>query len=262
MKYRTLDTTVRDLCEIIGDHDHKKYVDVMKACVRMLERFNIFHESPYLRSTSLVVSNNYTVQLPSDCVKPVKVGICIDNHIHSFYYNPELCSPKDVPCCTCGGGDVTSEPKVSSVGGEHFSVDSGSCAFCSFPNYYCNSSSGVPYENFTSRPYQTYAGWFNYEMGKDRIVFDPQSNVNPQDEVVLMYKSSMQTQNGAIVVPMEMWLMLEYGIQARYGDVRFKQWNTTKSEMEEQAVVRLYNKLTKEEHEFALYGYKHLGVKR
>lgn len=263
MKYRALDIVVKDLCEVIGDYEHKKYVQVMKECVRMLERFNVFHESPYYRSTTLVVSSIYTAEIPEDCVKPIKVGVCINNHIHSFYYNAELCSPKDIKdcCCTCENTDVTETTAVDNDGNEII-VETGTCAFCSFPNYYCNNNSAVPYTNYGSTPYQTYVGWFNYELDKNRIVFDPQSSIQPNDEVVLMYKSSIQKSNGTSIVPLELWEMLRYGILARFGDVRYIQYYTSKSEAEERAVVRLYNRLTKEEMEHALFGYKHLSLVR
>lgn len=77
-----------------------------------------------------------------------------------------------------------------------------------------------------------------------------------------MYKSSIQKSNGATVVLLELWSMLEYGILARYGDARYKQYYTSKSEAEERAVVRLFNRLTKEELESAIFGYKHLSFVR
>jgi len=262
MKYRTLDIVVRDLCEVVEDYEHKKYVEIMKICVRMLERFNIFHETPYYRSTTLKVSNIYTVDLPSDCVKPIKVGVCINNHIHSFYYNAEICNPKDIVdcCCTCESTDVTNTTVATSDGG--VVLESGTCSFCSFANYYCNDNNPLPYTDYSSRPYQTYAGWFNIDLAKNRIVFDPQSNIEHGSEVILMYKSSIQKSNGATVVLLELWSMLEYGILARYGDARYKQYYTSKSEAEERAVVRLLNRLTKEELESAIFGYKHLSFVR
>jgi hypothetical protein len=258
MRYRALDITVNDLCESIGDHQHKRYVDVMKVVVKKLERFNIFHDSPYYRSTNLRVSNNYTATLPNDCVKPIKVGVCINGHIASFYYNDELCTPSADAACSC----PPEAPTEHSVDFGNPSAGYSLCSFCSFPNYYGNNQQPLEYTNYTSRPYQTRVGWFKFEYDKDRIVFDPKSNIEPDSEIVLTYKSSMQKINGGIVVPLECWEMLDYAVQAKFGDARLKQWNTSKSETEEQALVRLYNKMTPEEWEAAISGYKYLGIKR
>lgn len=246
MIYRDLDSIVYSICELIGDDNHKKYAKVLKSCARFMERFNCFHSTPYFRSTNLKVSNNYTVQMPEDCMRPIKVGICIDGKIRGFYYNQELCAPNDSPpSCTCDDNEsvATSTP----------------CAFCCYPNYYNNPSAVYnTRENYSASPYQTAAGWFKYDLVNDRIIFDANSNIQPDEEVVLMYKSSTITSKGKIVVPTEFFEPMKYHVKSELDSKGFREEMAykQKSEAEELGVIRLYGRMTTEELEAAIGGYK------
>jgi hypothetical protein len=249
MRYRPLEIYVNDICEAIGDDNYKKFTKVLKSCARFLERFNCFHETPYYRSIGIPVSNNYTATLPDDCMKPIKVGLCINGKIRGFYYNQDLCEPATVtPSCSCNEAATTSP-----------------CSFCTFPNYYNDganpSSCG---ENFSASPYQTAAGWFKFDLTKNRIIFDPNSNIQPNDEVVLMYRSANITVNGKIVVPTEFYEAMKFHVKSELDSANAREELTykAKSESEELGIVRLYGRMTPEELEAAIGGYKKSAPQR
>lgn len=256
MTFIPLEVVVNDLCELMGDYDHKKYVQVLKSVVRKMQHFNYFNQSPYYITVPLVVSNIRTVNTPADCIKPIKVGLCINGQIRSFYYNSDICPPtEDNFGCTCPTqptGNTTALPDDSIC----------HCGFCSFPNYFCNGQTRNFYEDYSVRPYQTVAGYFNYDLQNERIIFSSDSNVQPEDEVLLMYKSSMQSKDKVKAIPVEYFEYLRYSVMEELGDVRMSARNKREAERQEQKIIKSYNRLTAEEWEAAISGYKYSAPKR
>ena len=91
MRFKTLDTVVKYICEVGGrDFNHKNYGVVLKVCVNTLSDLNLFTQIPNYKTVKLVVNKNLTARMPDDTLRPLKIGKLIDGRISEIRYAQEI----------------------------------------------------------------------------------------------------------------------------------------------------------------------------
>jgi len=91
MRFKTLDTVVKYICEVGGrDFNHKNYGVVLKVCVNTLSDLNLFTQIPNYKTVKLVVNKNLTARMPEDTLRPLKIGKLIDGRISEIRYAQEI----------------------------------------------------------------------------------------------------------------------------------------------------------------------------
>lgn len=258
MKLIEIETVVNDICELMGDMGRKKYASVLKSVARKLSYLSFFKEMPYYQSKTLEVSSINTVTLPDDCIKPVKVGLCLNGVIEYFFFNSDICNPSETMCSCSNSNSITNNNNVTN------SIDfsNGSCSFCTFQNYKCNDNSQQFFELYSVRPKASKVGTFKFDLPNNRIVFGKDAMVQQGDEVVVMYKSSIHTQKGVSYIPSELFEYIKYAVMEELGEVNLKGYNRQQAHIEERKLTRAYNRLTLEEWEAIISGYKYSAPKR
>jgi hypothetical protein len=117
-------------------------------------------------------------------------------------------------------------------------------------------------ERFGEKPYPALAGWFNYDLVQRIIKLD--GNWSEGDCLLFMYKTEMQELDGTKVVPVECFKMLLYACKEMLWSRNRPDMATQRQlfETEYNRIRRLYNKMTVDEWEAAMYGYRNSSIKR
>lgn len=270
MRFKTLDTVVKYICEVGGrDFNHKNYGVVLKVCVNTLSDLNLFTQIPNYKTVKLVVNKNLTARMPEDTLRPLKIGKLIDGRISEIRYAQSIVMGYDdtKDHCDCV------EPTDSAVNDRNYTpyenfgympVNAGlSGIYAAFLGYNELRGGKAYYEVYGQRPYPALNGYFNYDLVKGIIKFE-MGHTEPDDEYLFMYRTEMQEVDGSKVVPVETENMLLY----RCKELIFakssieEQRNRATYELEYSRIKRLYNKMTLEEWEAAIGGYKFSSIKR
>jgi len=114
MRFDSKDKATRDICSLLGDQEGRKYyVPVSRQLDRALEDLS-FHFVPKIKSTVVVIGDNYSAQLPDDCLQVLKAGvICGDGYLSILGRRDKIYTTSNA--CTCGNStDPTVKTECSS----------------------------------------------------------------------------------------------------------------------------------------------------
>jgi hypothetical protein len=206
-RFATFDSVVRLICTFLKKpNSSQMYVDAARFLALVLEEFemNMF---PNIKSVLLPINDNFTINLPDDCMEVTKVGVLTcDRQLRILGHNSKLSSaafPKAaaIECCTC---ETT---KTSSCSDDTDSC----CAACTFNNFntiaggyaslgqhYLYGHSGYlygynPEDNFREGTYQV-------DEVNNRLLLGNGCGVNCDSELVVEYKAVL-TGDGFRLIP-------------------------------------------------------------
>lgn len=259
MRFDTLDQVVKDAIELGGaDYSHRHYGSALKVAVRVLQDLSIFSVLPNHKTVSLTVSPILTARVPKDCLRPVKVGRCQNGLLYELFYNNDICTQdKSKLHCTCSNNtpQETDDVVLDTYGG-------GACGYCSFYNLYSNNHPIKFQEVYTLRPYPPMVGTFKYDYENDLIQFG--SGVEPGDEILLMYKTDIQFRDGAAVVPVYCFDAIMYRVKELVFSRTPSEEERNRSRYEQayRRIRKVFNKMTAQDWEEAIGGYKYSAPKR
>ncbi len=176
-KYDTLDSLTRDICAIgFNDPEARDYLMVSRAVHRAVEQLN-FLISPPIKTQELTINDNYTVDLPSDAVDVLKVGIITDGIIrimgrNDHLYNLEVIQDEADYGCSCNETEETTTTTTTQQ----------ACMACTFHN----SPNG---ELYGLRPKMFQNGQYRYDPIYNRLIMGSGYDIETGGKVVVEYIS-------------------------------------------------------------------------
>lgn len=209
--FEIADTVILDICAALGDAEGKyKYVEVARNFKRAMHDLNSWILPTYIRSKELTISSNMTVELPSDCLEVLKVGVCTRDGIYFLNYNNKLYKrdPKYFDCCDCGEDDNYCNPYKKEK----------SCTKCTFHNvdiqhgsYLHDGARPFVGKLYGLRPNVDFAGTWKHDQQFNRLIMGSGVNVCPEANIILEYKSDGGDELYALV-PRNAFLTLRYRV--------------------------------------------------
>jgi hypothetical protein len=189
MKYATLDYIVRNVIVSLEESSLRRYQTYLQYCIRGVRELNLFAGS-VPKTVHLPMLANKAINLPSDYVKYVKIGICINGRIVTLGLDDSLCLNDNYGEC----GDPL-EVVIANLDNNNYSWLAYGYPFLSYyhNNQWVEGLFGVG-GGFNSR------GYYKENPEKNQIQFT--SNV-PSTEIILEYISDGVREDGSAVVPME-----------------------------------------------------------
>ena len=172
-KYDTLDSLTRDICAIgFNDPEARDYIMVSRAVHRAVEQLN-FIVSPPVKTVELSIEDNLTVDLPGDCVEPIKVGTIVDGIIRIMGRNDHLYTLGVTPKYTCGCQDTETTTEATTT---------ERCDACTFHNY----GNG---EVYGYRPKMFPNGQYKHDPTYNRLIMGSGFDIEVGGSVVVEYIS-------------------------------------------------------------------------
>lgn len=172
-KYDTLDSLTRDICAIgFNDPEARDYNMVSRAVHRAVEQLN-FLISPPIKTVELPILQNLTVDLPDDCVEPIKVGTIVDGVIRimgrsDYLYNLSIIQDAKDYGCDCQETTATS------------TTETQTCNACTFHN--------SPYgEVYGYRPKMFPNGKYRHDSQYNRLIMGSGSDIVIGNNVIVEY---------------------------------------------------------------------------
>lgn len=204
MRFVPLDTVVRNILSLMGDVDGTRYVQVMRACLIAAEELNLTG-IPFYETVQEQISDNYTIALPKDVIKVLRVGT-LDNSgklsmfgedkgIRRMERNKAL---EDPACDTA--------PDTSNLVKSSFSNETPSVLFYNFnfKGQYLGEYYGVKNRQHTNGTYR-----FNQTMSS--LEFGTGGDVFPGQTVLVEYKRSLGD-DAHRLVPLEWQTAMYYRV--------------------------------------------------
>jgi hypothetical protein len=158
-RYLTLDSVVRDICAENNDPEAANYVKIARLTRRVLQEIDL-HLLPRVEVKVFNIQENLSVDLPADCIDPIKVGYEDCNMIYilpkkvgKFIYEPDCNCTGDVKCVKCNFTPV----RTNRGYGEMYGIKSG-----------------------------IEAGYWQYDPTNNRLVFNKDFK-----KIYVQYKSSL-----------------------------------------------------------------------
>jgi hypothetical protein len=185
-KFVPFDTVVRNACAMAGDNVASGYGQMARFVVMALQDMAL--AIPSVRTESMRIADNLTIDLPPDCTDVLKVGKMHGNYIHVFGRYDNIRLNVKSASCSC---DETANPE-SGV---------GVCAACTFHGVYCADGTETVY--YGARPSQFDNGRYRYNREANRLEFDSNGyDVQPGGLVVVEYCPAASTET-ARIIPVE-----------------------------------------------------------
>lgn len=176
-KFDTLDSLTRDICAIgFNDPEARDYVMVSRAVHRAVEQLN-FLITPPIKSVELTINDNYTVDLPGDCVEPIKVGVIVNGILRIMGRDDNLYNLAVIQNTPNFGCDCNTIVTTSST------VDtSESCHVCTFHGSHLGELYGL-------RPRMFSNGKFKFDSAFNRLIMGSGYDIEAGGSIVVEYIS-------------------------------------------------------------------------
>jgi hypothetical protein len=183
----SFDNAVRYIAAYLGDRKAEKlYMDVSRFLATALDQLDL-HIFDTIKSVSLPINDNMTVDLPKDMEMLTKVGvICGDgSRLRVIQKDDSLLMKGDEPifkCCDCGEEENVTEQK--------------GCDKCSFHNYSgVGINGGLMSVNYLYgyTPDLKKYGVYRHDVKNNRLVVGGGcGDIQPGKSVIVEYKTSLQ----------------------------------------------------------------------
>lgn len=98
MAYKTLDNIVRNVMVDIGEQSLNRYQTYLQFAIRGFRELNL-HASNTTKIAYLTIQSNKAVNLPTDYVKYVKIGVCVNGRVVMLGLDDSLCINHDYSDC-------------------------------------------------------------------------------------------------------------------------------------------------------------------
>ena len=179
------DNAVRYICAYLGDHKAEKlYMQVSRFLPTALDQLDL-HIFDTIKSTSLVIEDNMTVDLPQDVEMLTKVGVNNNGKLRLILKDDSLLFKENEPifkCCDCGEVESTNENSC--------------CDKCTFHNYSgIGLGSGQTTVNYLYgyTPDMKKYGSYRHEVQHNRLVIGGGcGGLEPGKFIVVEYKTALQ----------------------------------------------------------------------
>lgn len=90
-QYVTLDYIVKNvMVQLEGENNFKKYQTYLSYAIRGMRELGLT-SAPYVKTAHLEMLSNKAIDLPSDYIKYVKIGICVNGRILTLGLDNSLC---------------------------------------------------------------------------------------------------------------------------------------------------------------------------
>lgn len=200
-----LDTCVRSVMADLKDFRFRNYRHLLNFAAEGYTELNLFAVDN-IKTVLLFQNENFTVDLPKDYIKYLKVGIVINGKVWTLGYNKDIAMPREVNEC---GLTI---PSIISCSANDTKINFPSWGFY-FSNHFRNGQ-------YVGELYG-FGGGFNfayYKIDQEKRQIVLTDNL-PKNQIVLEYKSSGVSAEGASVIPKQCmravkeyihWKRLEY----------------------------------------------------
>jgi len=202
--YKNLSYIVHTVQNDLGDYSTTNFQRLLQMSVQGLRQLNLYSSINNIKVAYLTVNSNQTVDLPDDYVDYTKIGFCKGGQIITLGQNDQLCLPRKSNDC----GEPLSS-KLHSVSNDAQGA-ANSDDFGAFSPFGFGFGYGYYFAaHFRNGQYigelfglgggfaQAY-----YRIDKENWQI-ALSDVVPQDEIILEYKSDGSSADGSTVVPPE-----------------------------------------------------------
>ena len=214
MAFKTLDYLVRTVLSSTGEQSLDKYQQYLQFLTRGFRELNL-HASTVTKVAHIEMKDNKAIDLPSDYVKYLKIGICINGRVVLLGSDPTLCLNEDYSAC----GDPLELAMNSPSSTDLSNLNFGYWLIEGFHNgQYTGGIYGL------GGGYNSY-GYYRVNEEKNQIQFT--SNI-PTNTIVLEYISDGLNPDGTASVPVEaiecliawtMWKIKQYKRNTTQGEV-------------------------------------------
>lgn len=190
-KYMSIDDMVRTIARSGGDESVSKYVQIAENVRIAINQLNL-HLIPRCRSYILAIGSNLTIELPSEVIKVVKVGVVLpDGKVRVFGRDDSLVN-KDLARndtqantihCTCNTSKKEEVQTVEAASVTAISEAYGqyTCPACTFHNVCIDGSTNF----YGYRAPQFRNGEYAYDYQYNRIVFGSGYDIKEGVECVI-----------------------------------------------------------------------------
>jgi len=216
MKLVTLDYIVRNVLAQMEESSMRRYQTFLQYAVRGMRELTLQSgNSQALKIKHLPMLPNKAVNLPSDYVKYMKIGICVNGRVVTLGLDETLCLNDNYSEC----GDPL-EIAIENVNVPDYTYFSFGYPFAGYyhNNQYVNSLFGLG-GGFNSR------GYFRVNLEMGQIQF---ASVVPHHDIVLEYISDGVNLDGTAIVPVE---AVEYLIAFVFWKMKEAKANSTEAEI-------------------------------
>jgi hypothetical protein len=191
MKTTTLDYVVRNVIVQLEESSLRRYETYLQYAIRGMRELTLYSgNSQALKIKHIPMLPNKAINLPSDYIKYMKVGICVNGRVIVLGLDESLCLNENFSEC----GDPL-EIAIQNTDNPNYVFFSFGYPFSGYyhNNQYVNSLFGLG-GGFNSR------GYFRVNHEMNQIQF---ASTVPDSDIVLEYISDGVTLDGTAIVPVE-----------------------------------------------------------
>lgn len=174
MNTQPFDQVVRQICAMREDPRAKSYVAVAIAAKIAMDQLNMFAIKDFFKSIEVTVSDNLTIDFPSDFLVFSKLGTPTDKGIKVLGYNPKAVLQHFTTDVTCDCDEVEEEDTTTR------------CELCTFRGFHNGNAFLGEYYGF--RVPQNQEGSFRIDYDNRQIVLSSGSDVFADATLILEYK--------------------------------------------------------------------------
>lgn len=211
-----------------GDHEASGYGPMMRFVVMSLQDLNL-GVIPNVKTESMPILGNFTVELPEHCVDVLKVGKMNGSVIQVFGEDKNIRRNVSEARCTCPN-DVDVE------------AGTAVCPACTFHGFYSGGEYG---ELYGMRMPQFQNGKFRYNRELNRLEFGSGYDVYEGSHVVVEYRSALMPGDAQMIPVEAQQVILQRTLAFAHMNVPGKaNFHLQQFRMEYERLKSLYNRMT------------------